>query len=173
MDEKNVVMIIARSNFRDEEFQKPKDILEKRGIKVTVASSSKARATGMFGATAQPTLLIGDVNVDEFDAVIFVDGTGANEYWDDPTAHHIAREAMKQDKLLCAICIAPVTLANAGVLKARRATVWPSEANKLKAKGASYTASQVEVDGRLITASGPEAAERFGDAIVSALIATR
>jgi protease I len=62
-----------------------------------------------------------------------------------------------------------VTLANAGVLSGRRATVFSSEAGKLKAKGAEYTGAKVERDGKIITGSGPEAAEEFGRAIVKAL----
>ena len=170
MVKKKVVMIIAHRNFRDEELERPKGILEKKKIEVIIASSSKDTAIGMFGATAQPDILIGELKVVDYHAIIFVGGSGASEYWNDPTAHEIAKEAVKQGKILCAICIAPVTLANAGVLEGKKATVWPSEIDKLKKKGALYTGKKVEIDGKIITASGPEAAEEFGKAILKALI---
>ena len=40
---KKAVMIIAQNNFRDEELLKPKEVLEKNGVIVTVASSSLKR----------------------------------------------------------------------------------------------------------------------------------
>jgi len=171
MKEKKVVMIIAYRNFRDEELQKPKSILEKQGIKVIIASSSKGMATGMFGATAKPDILISELKVEDYDAIVFIGGSGASQYWNDPIAHAIAQEAVKQSKILCAICIAPVILANAGVLKDKRATVWPSEVDKLKAKHALYTGARAEIDGNIITAIGPEAAKKFGKAIFKALTA--
>ncbi|MGR3311182.1 MAG: DJ-1/PfpI family protein [Candidatus Brocadiales bacterium] len=169
IDGKKVVMIIANQNFRDEEFQKPKAILEGQGAKVTVASSSLNKATGMLGATADPEVLYNQIKVQDYDAVVFVGGSGATEYWDDPAAHTIARECVKDGKILAAICIAPVTLANAGVLTGKKATVWSSEIEKLKAKGVNYTGADVQEDGQIITADGPPSAEKFGGALVKAL----
>jgi protease I len=105
----------------------------------------------------------------DYDAVIFVGGVGAEEYWDDATAHAIATATVNTGKLLCAICIAPVTLAKAGVLKGKRVTVFSSERDKLEAEGAIYTGKNVEVDGKIITANGPNAATEFAEAIVKAL----
>jgi len=169
LTEKKAVMIIAERNFRDEELLKPKEILEKRGVKVTVASTSLNVAKGMLGARVKPDILVKEIKVDDYDAIIFVGGSGASQYWNDPLAHNIAKEAVKKNKILCAICIAPVTLANAGVLSGKKATVWPSEKGKLEAKGASYTGNPVQVEGKIITAEGPQAAEEFGRSIVEAL----
>ncbi len=169
LTEKKAVMIIAERNFRDEELLKPKEILEKRGVKVTVASTSLNVAKGMLGARVKPDILVKEIKVDDYDAIIFVGGSGASQYWNDPLAHNITKEAVKKNKILCAICIAPVTLANAGVLSGKKATVWPSEKGKLEAKGASYTGNPVQVEGKIITAEGPQAAEEFGRSIVEAL----
>jgi len=109
------------------------------------------------------------VDPEQYDAVIFVGGAGAQEYWESARAHEIARATLERGKVLGAICIAPVTLANAGVLEGRKATVWPSEAPRLKAQGAEYTGRSVEVDDRIVTADGPESAEEFGRAILAAL----
>ena len=164
-----VVMIIAEEDFRDEELQKPKEILERYGAKVVIASSTTNIATGMLGMKIKPDILINEIKVEEYDAIIFVGGSGASQYWNDPIAHSIAKEAIKKDKILCAICIAPVTLANAGVLQGKKATVWPSEAERIKNMGAIYTGANVEIDGKIITANGPAAAEEFGEAIAKAL----
>ncbi len=166
---KKVVMIIGTKDFRDEELFETKEVVEKAGGNVTVASSSLKEATGMLDGTCKPDMLVKDIKPEEFDAVVFVGGTGATEYWDDPEAHALAKAAAQNGKLVCAICVAPVTLANAGLLDGKKATVWRSSREKIKAKGAMYTGADVEIDGKLITAEGPKSATKFGQAIVRAL----
>ncbi len=166
---KKILAIIASSNFRDEELLVPKGIFEKEGFKVAIASSSLKTSRGMLGAEIKPDMLIKDVKVDDYDVIMFIGGSGASEYWESPIAHNIAKSALDKKKVLSAICIAPVTLANAGILKGRKATVWASEANMLVKKGASYTGSSVEVDGDIITANGPAAAKEFAEAILKKL----
>ena len=170
LESKSVLMIVASQNFRDEEFAEPKSILEKAGVRVAVASSSTAEAVGMLGKVrVRADLTLGEVDATGYDAVIFVGGTGSDEYWDDPIAHTIARTAYENEKLVCAICIAPVTLANAGLLKGKRATAFPSVGANLRIAGCQYTAKPVERDGTLITADGPGSAGEFGRAICDAL----
>jgi protease I len=169
LKEKKVLMIIAERNFRDEELLKPRKILEDRGVKVTVASTSLNNVRGMLGATVKPDILLSSVKVQDYDVITFVGGSGASQYWNDPLAHSIAQAMVEKGKILCAICIAPVTLANAGVLSGKKATVFSSEVSKLEAKGAIYTGKPVQVEGKIITGEGPQAAEQFGKAIIKAL----
>ncbi len=166
---KKAVMIIAQNNFRDEELLRPKEVLEKHGVSVTVASSSLKESTGMLGAKIKPDILFTAINVSDYDAILFVGGSGSREYWDNAAAHKIANEANTSKKIVGAICIAPVTLAKAGLLANKKATTHSSTVNDVKASGAKYTGADVERDGNIITASGPEAAQKFGEAIVKAL----
>lgn len=166
---KKAVMLIAQDGFQDDELFRPKEVLEKNGIAVTVASSSLTEAKGMNGGKFMPQVLLGDVQTGDFDAVVFIGGSGAAQYLDNPQAHKLARDAAAQGKIVGAICIAPRILANAGVLKGRRATVYPTEGGKLKDAGVNYTAMPVEIDGEIITADGPDSAVRFGEEIVKAL----
>jgi len=165
----NVVMIIAHHNFRDEELFVTKEILEKHGVKVTVASSALTPAKGMLGGVYKPDLLFQNIKIDDYDAIIFVGGMGATEYWDNEIAHRLAQEAFKKGKVVAAICIAPVTLAKAGLLKGKKATVWSSEAGQLESAGAIYTGKPVEKDGLIITANGPWSAQAFAESILAAL----
>jgi protease I len=166
---KKVVMIIAPENFRDEELLEPKKILTDKGVEVKIASASLETATGMLGAEVKPDMVINDIKPEEWDAIILVGGTGASKYWDDASVHSILNEAVKQNKIVGAICIAPVTCANAGILAGKQATVYESEADKLKDKGAKYTGASVQKDGNIITANGPSAAKEFGNTIAQAL----
>ena len=51
----------------------------------------------------------------------------------------------------------------------KKATVWSSEKERLMAKGAIYTGKSLQVEGKIITGEGPQAAKDFGKAIVKAL----
>lgn len=166
---KKVVMIIADNNFRDEELLEPKAILEKNNIKVIIASTTEDEVYGMLGAKVKPNILLENVEAEDFDAIVFVGGTGASQYWDDPIAHNLIKKAAALDKVIGAICIAPVTLVNAGILNGKKATVWPSEKEKLKEKDVFYSGKGVEIDGKIITADGPHSAREFGEALLKTL----
>ena len=162
-------MVIASNQFRDEEYQKPRALLEASGVQVTVASSSLKEAVGMLGLKVKPDILLKDAKMEIFDAIVFVGGMGATEYWENPTAHALAKRAYESGKPTSAICLAPMTLANAGLLKGKKATIWADAAKEFQTKGVVYTGKPVETDGRIITGSGPDAAEAFGKALVEAL----
>lgn len=166
---KSVVMIIAFEGFRDEEYLHPKAVLENAGIKVTTASTQLGTAKGKFGAPAKVDILIKDVNTNDYDAVLFIGGPGCFQFHDDPLAQQIAKDTVKADKILGGICAAVTTLARAGVLKGKTVTSYPGERENIIAEGARHTGKGVEIDGKILTADGPQSAKAWGEAIVKAL----
>lgn len=166
---KRAVLIIPEVNYSEEELAKTKSGLQAGGVKVDVACTNIRQAKGNRGGSTIPDKSVADINVADYDAVVFIGGNGSQQYWDDPTAHSIAKEAAASDKVLAAICIAPVTLANAGLLDGKKATVWFSEGQTLTAAGADYTGKPVEVDGSIITANGPTSATEFAKKILEKL----
>lgn len=163
-----VLFILAKEGFRDEEFFVPAEILKEAGHQVFVASSasSKEIAHGADGGEVEIDFNIEDVKAEDFDLIVFVGGPGALKYLDKEISYQIAKEAVKFDKKLAAICIAPIILAKAGVLKNRKATAWTDSLNKksiqiLEENGAEYIDQPVVEDG-IVTANGPQAAEEFG-----------
>ena len=139
-------------------------------IDVDVASSSLGEAVGKFGKKVNVDKLISEVNLDDYDALVFIGGPGAVEYIENNQAHQLARQAIEKNKVLGAICIAPDILAKAGVLKGKKATVWSSIVDRqpikvLEDNGAIYLNQPVVKDGNIITANGPSAAKEFGKTI--------
>lgn len=169
MGQNKAVLIIAKEIFRDEELFDTQKALEEAGVSTTVASSIVGTCKGKLGKTAQSTLLVKDISADDYDAVIFVGGNGAVQYYDDPAALELARQADQKCKVIAAICIAPRILANAGLLEGKTATCYVSEAEPIQQLGANYTGSDVEQDGKTITANGPHAAYAFGKKIAKEL----
>lgn len=155
-------MIIAPSVFRDEEYAEPKRVLESRGATVTTASTAPGDCIGKLGLRATALLSVEDATGRDWDAVVFVGGGGATVFFDDAASHELARRIVRHDGVLAAICIAPSTLAHAGLLRGVRSTAFPTQQEDLTAHGAVWTGEPVTVDGRIVTANGPEAATEFG-----------
>jgi len=166
---KKAVLIVASKNFRDEELFETKLALTGAGVETVIASTKTGTINGMLGGKAEASILVKDIVVDEYDAVIFVGGSGAREYFNNQVALNIARQAKTKGKVLAAICIAPTVLANADVLSGIRVTSFPSERAVLQKAGARYTGAAVEQDGLIITGEGPKAASQFGQTIATML----
>ncbi len=174
LGKKKIALVIAFRDFRDEEYFIPKQTLESAEAVITTASTSLGKAIGKLGGEAEVNLLLEDLKVADYEAVLFIGGPGAANYIEDEICHRIARETVRANKVLGAICIAPVILAKAGVLKGKKSTVWSSAMDKsaikiLKESGAEYLADSVVVDGNIVTASGPQAAKEFAQKIIEKL----
>ncbi len=164
-----VIFVIAPEDFRDEELFMTQEEIAKCGHEMWIASHKTGTCMGVHGGIAQSDLLVEDVDTNSFDGVVFVGGNGSRVFFEDPHAWMLAQAMNGQGKMVAAICIAPVILANAGLLKKKNATVFGSEIAAVEAKGAVYTEPGVTVDGNLITASGPDQAKNFGSAICNFL----
>lgn len=166
---KQIALFIAFQGFRDEEYVEPKKALEAAGYKVTTVSTAKGEARGKFRVTAQVDKTVDEVDPADYDALALVGGPGALEHLDTPRVHALFKKAAELGKVIGAICISPVVLAHAGLLKGRTVTCWPDGAPEVEQGGGKYTGSELETDGKLITASGPVPAKKYGQAIAEAL----
>lgn len=179
MDEKSllgkkIVMVLAFRDFRDEEYFVPKEILSEAGAEVKTASNEMGKALGADGGEVEIDYLVENVDVTNFDAVVFVGGPGCLENLDNQNSYNLAKEAILKNKVLAAICVSPAILAKAGVLKGKKATVWSSPFDKgsikiLEDNGAIYEPENVVVDGKIATANGPAAARKFASALIEML----
>jgi len=169
MEKAKILMIVAPENFRDEEYQKPREILEQAGAEIVVASKGTVEAKGLLGVQVKVDKDISQVSVDDYQAIVFIGGPGSSIYFDDQTALNLAKSADEKGKIVGAICIAPSILANAGILSGKKATAFSSEKDNLVAKGAQFTSESVTTDGKIVTGNGPEAAEEFGKKLVEIL----
>ncbi|NMB48802.1 DJ-1/PfpI family protein [Candidatus Kuenenbacteria bacterium] len=170
---KKILIIVANQDFQDDEYRTISERLSFLGAELDVASSSIGLARGINGASVNCSLLVSDINLYEYDAVVFIGGPGSVEYQSDASALELVRQLVQQKKVVGAICLAPLILAKANVLRGREATVWPDYENEnmreLTSAGAKYTGEPVTVDKKIITANGPEAATEFADALAKEL----
>ena len=177
LSEKSIVMIVAPTQFRDEEFTIPYAIFDKYGADIVVASTKKGYAQGTFGHKIDVTCTLDDIDINRFHAVIFVGGAGVPQLRSSERALELAREALKKS-VVAAICWAPTILAKAGVLAGKQATVWLGDDSEygvstdkiLIDAGAHFIENPVIVDGNLVTANGHAASAQFAEAVVACLV---
>ena len=166
-------MIIPPENYRDVELDVPKKHLEEKGHEVVIASTKKGECKGADGGTVEAALTLEDINIESYDAVVFIGGPGTPLIRKEAKALETAKDAAEKGKVLGAICWACTTLAKAGVLTGKKATVWVGNdaeycmgTDKVLEKfGATFEGRGVVVDGKFVTADGPAHAKQFAEAI--------
>lgn len=170
----NVILVVAQHGFQDKEFSDTKEALRSKGFKCDVAAKTLNKASGKSGLEIMPDLTIEDAleSLDMYAGVVFIGGPGATAYFDDKSALELSKLTFEKGKIIAAICIAPMILAKAGILKYKYATVWDSDNKQsayFKQHSIKYTGEDVTVDENIVTGNGPDAAKKFGEKIAEIL----
>lgn len=167
-----LLLVIAPERFRDEELFVPMRIFEEAGIGCEIASTRAVECSGMLGGSADATIVIDDADASEFEGIVVIGGMGAQDFlWTHKGLIALVRDFYQSGKTVAAICLAPVVLAKAGILKGRQATVFRSPASVLEMKngGADLVRMPVVADMNIITAEGPQFAGSFAELILEKL----
>jgi protease I len=165
------VAIVATDGFEQSELLEPKKALEAAGAKTDVISPKAGRIRGWkhteWGDEVAVDKVIGDVRADDYDALVLPGGVMNPDrlrLHDDVLA--FVRAFFEQHKLVGAICHGPWTLINAGVIKGRHVTSWPSLRQDLLNAGARWTDEEVVSDRGLVTSRKPDELPAFNRKLV-------
>ena len=169
MEAKKVLFILPTGRFEDGIYLQTKGMLERNGCKVYGAALVKKTVFGLKTTRGVVDYAFSEVNPADFKALVLIGGIGANEFLTCEPLLELIRQANAQGVILAAIANTPLTLAKAGVLQGKKATLLFFEAKNLAALGGEYTGDGVTVDGNLITGKGPEMTEKFAITILKAL----
>ena len=165
------ILIVATNGFEEWELFGPKQIVERRGAEVQLASLTldpiQATVHDDPGKTIRPNLTIDQVNPDDFDALILPGGVRNP---DDLRIHGnvigLIRDFNRQGKPIAAICHGPWLLVEADLLRGRTATSWPSIRTDLRNAGANVVDEPAVTDGNLVTSRNPDDVEAFTAAVI-------
>ena len=86
-----------------------------------------------------------------------------------PAAIQLVKDFAAAGKPIAAICHAPWLLIEAGLVKGKTVTSWPSVRTDLANAGGNVVDQEVAVDGNLITSRKPDDIPAFSKALIDAL----
>jgi 4-methyl-5(b-hydroxyethyl)-thiazole monophosphate biosynthesis len=94
---------------------------------------------------------------------------GMTHLKDDPRIISLLQKMAREGKYTCAICAAPAVLAEAGLLKGRKATGYPGFVDRMNLPGTTFSNDPVVRDGKVVTSRGPGTAMDFALELVEIL----
>ena len=113
---------------------------------------------------------VADASVDDYDALVLPGGVAnPDALRTDDGAVAFIKAFVDSGKPVAAICHAPWTLVEAGVLSGKRVTSWPSLQTDIRNAGGDWVDEEVVEDGNLITSRNPDDIPAFTKAILAAL----
>jgi len=167
LSDKKVLLVVPERDFDEQQYERVLRVLESRGIKVTTGSSYVGEIRGMKGSSARASVELGNVKTYDYDAFVFIGGPGVRKLGEDQKVVKLAKDA--EYKVLGALGTASLILAQAEVLKGKKATADRSVAEFIESKGGRFTGQPIQVEGKIVTAEGPKYAEQFANALMEAL----
>lgn len=142
------------------------DVLRRASIDVVTAALGERVVPGAHGIPVTADARLDEAKAADYDAIVLPGGMpGSRTLRDDARVLGIVKTLARENKLVAAICAAPIALEAAGVLAGKRATSYPG--NELPS--ARYVEERVVTDGTLVTSRGPGTALEFALVLVERL----
>lgn len=145
------------------------DVLRRGGVEVVTASLNNLDVKGAHNIIIKADTSISTIKRGEFDGILLPGGMpGATNLRDDERVIELIQELAKEEKLIAAICAAPIALERAGVITNKKATSYPGFDKDLTS--CKYQNDRVVVDKNIITGRGPGVALEFALEVIKYLI---
>ena len=175
------IAILATEGFEEVELTRPKKALEAAGATVEVISpeagikGGEIKAWDMtdWGTKVDVDKKLSEANAGDYDALQLPGGwMNPDKLRVDPAAVAFVKSFFDAGKPVAAICHAPWTMIEAGVVKGRTMTSWPSLKTDLKNAGVNWVDQEVVVDGNLVTSRKPDDLPAFIEQMIEAFAGT-
>jgi protease I len=155
------VAVLVDNGFEESELFEPRKALENAGAKVEIVSPRNGRVKGWkhteWGKEIPVDRAVDSANADDYDALLLPGGVMNPDHLRiNQAAVRFVKGFVDAGKPIAAICHAPWTLIEAGGVKGRRMTSWPSLASDLRNAGASWVDEECVVDNGLVTSRKPD-----------------
>jgi 4-methyl-5(b-hydroxyethyl)-thiazole monophosphate biosynthesis len=167
MEEFMRVIVPLAEGFEEIEAVTIIDVLRRAGIEVTTVYLKKNPITGSHAITILADKNIDEISAAEFDCIALPGGMpGSENLKEDSRVIALIRELNSKNKIIAAVCAAPIVLSHAGILAGKRATCFPGYESYLT--GVTISPGPVVRDGKVITGKGPGCALPFALELVEA-----
>lgn len=155
------VAILVTDGFEQAELAQPKQALEAAGAQTHIISPKSDRVQGwnhFDKADFFPVdVALEQANASDYDALLLPGGVAnPDQLRTNSKAVQFVKSFFDAGKPVAAICHGPWTLIEAGVVKGRTITSWPSLKTDLQNAGANWVDQEVVVDNGLVTSRNPQ-----------------
>ena len=146
------------------------DLLRRADFEVTIAGLDEGPITASRGTVIVPDKTLEAALKDDYDMVVLPGGMpGADNLNKDSRVHELLKTMANSGKFVGAVCAAPFVLANAGVLRGKKATAYPGFLERMDLDDVEITGGVVERDGNIITSRAAGTAMDFALELIEAL----
>ncbi len=146
------------------------DILRRAGIDVVTAGLNDQLVRASRGVRIMPDTNLDEALTRDYDMVVLPGGLpGADNLNEDPRVKELLKKMANSERFTAAICAAPKVLANAGLLRGKKATAYPGSLDSVNHQAQLVSGDAVVRDGKVITSRGPGTAMDFALALIEAL----
>ena len=169
MDRKNAILVLA-NGFEEIEAIAVFDILERAGVKVTMAGLSEKEVISARKMHILTDITLSQVS-NKFDAIVLPGGgEGAKNLSKSVELLDLIKSMHQDNKVIAAICASPaLVLAPTGILSGKKITCYPDMKSNLP-QDVLFEDKDIVIDGNIITSKGPGTAITFGLKLAEILI---
>lgn len=154
------VAILVAEGFEQSEMVEPRKALEQAGAETSIVSPAKGEVQGWNhfdkGDRFNVDVDLDTAQADDYDALLLPGGVAnPDQLRTNARAVQFARQFVESGKPVGVICHGPWTLIEAGVVKGRMLTSWPSLKTDLTNAGAKWVDQEVVTDKGLVSSRKP------------------
>ena len=165
------VAILATDGFEYVELVEPRKALNAAGATTEVVSPKAGEIRGWnhtdWGQSVPVDVPLTSANADNYDALLLPGGVmNPDHLRTNEAAVNFTRAFFDAHKPVAAICHGPWLLIEAGVVKGRKLTSWPSLKTDIQNAGGKWTDEQVVTDQGLVTSRKPDDIPAFNKKLV-------
>lgn len=165
------IAILTANGFEQVELTEPKKALEASGAKVDIISAEKGKVKGWkhteWGDEFTIDVALSQARADDYLGLLLPGGVmNPDKLRLDEKAIEFIKQFGNAGKPIAAICHGPWTLIDAGLVKNKTLTSWPSIKIDLINAGATWVDKEVVKDDKLVTSRKPQDIPAFNKAMI-------
>jgi protease I len=165
------VAILVAEGFEQVELTQPRDALHSAGAQTEIVSLKPGTVQGLnhidLGDKLPVDRLVKDTQASDYDALLLPGGAvNPDQLRLDKDAMTFVRAFYDAGKPIAAICHAPWSLSETGIVDGLKMTSWPSLQHELKLGGAQWVDQEVVSDRGIVTSRNPQDIPAFNQKMI-------
>ncbi len=173
-ESKKRIAILTENGFEQSELTSPKEALEKAGYIVEIVSPQKDKVRAWdeddWGIELPVDKHVADVTSEDYHGLVLPGGVlNPDQLRLDKDSIELIREFFNEGKVIASICHGPQTLIEAGLVRGKKMTSYPSIRTDLVNAGALWVDEEVVTDNGLVTSRKPDDLPAFNKKLLEEL----